>query len=112
MRNHWRYATQILFQSEDLREEWEPGAVPIDERIQVLREAHAAGISSSVKIHPAAYPDQLINIVEPLRADVDEWKIGRPPAGECRRSRLPGDHPDSSTPTLPWPICAVWSKGA
>ena len=38
----------ILFQSESLREEWEPGAAPIAERIQAVREAHAAGISTWV----------------------------------------------------------------
>ena len=42
----------ILFQSESLREEWEPGAAPIAERIQAVREAHAAGISTWVKSIP------------------------------------------------------------
>ena len=29
-----------------------------------------------------AYPAELIEVVESLRADVDAWKIGRPPPGE------------------------------
>ena len=80
-RNHWKYATQILFRSESLREEWEPGAAPIAERVQTLREAHAAGISTWVKIRPMAFPAELIGVVESLRADVDAWKIGRPLPG-------------------------------
>ena len=31
---------------------------------------------------PVAYPAELIDVVESLRADVDAWKIGRPPPGE------------------------------
>ena len=80
-RNHWKYGTQILFQSERLREEWEPGGAPIAERVQAIREAHAARIFTWVKLAPVAYPAELIDLVESLRADVDAWKIGR---------RLPG----------------------
>jgi hypothetical protein len=92
-RNHWRYSTEILFQSEDLREEWEPGGAPIADRIQALREAHAAGISTWVKIHPVAYPAQLIEVVELLRADVDAWKIGKPLLGEPLPKAIAGQRP-------------------
>ena len=51
-RNRWKYGTQIPFQSERLREEWEPGAAPIAERIQSLREAHAAEIHTWVELIP------------------------------------------------------------
>ena len=81
-RNHWKYATQIFFRSESLREEWEPGGAPIAERIQAVREAHAAGLYTWVKVSPVAYPAELIDVVESLRADVDAWRVGRPPAGE------------------------------
>ena len=81
-RNRWKYSTQIFFRSEELREEWEPGGAPIAERIQALREAHAAGIPTWVKLDPVAYPAEMIEVVESLRADVDAWTVGRPPAGE------------------------------
>ena len=80
--NRWKYATLIYFQSEKLREEWEPGAASVAERIQAVREAHAAGIYTWIKLHPVAYPAELIGVVESLRADVDAWKIGKPPPGE------------------------------
>ena len=76
-RNRWKYGTMILFHSECLREEWEPGGPPIAERIQALREAHAAGIYNWVQIHPTAYPAELIDVVESLRTAIDAWKIGR-----------------------------------
>ena len=92
-RNRWKYATQILFQSERLREEWEPGAAPIAERIQALREAHAAGIYTWVKLHSVAYPAEMIEVVEMLRADVDAWQIGRPPPGEPPPKAIVGGRP-------------------
>ena len=92
-RNRWKYATLILFRSESLREEWEPGAAPIAERVQALREAHAAGISTWVSLAPAAYPAELIEVVELLRADVDAWKIGRPLPGEPPPKAIVGERP-------------------
>ena len=92
-RNRWKYGTQILFRSETLREEWEPGGAPIAERIQAVREAHAAGIYTWVKIDPAAYPAELIDVVELLRADVDAWKIGRPLPGEPPPKAIVGERP-------------------
>ena len=81
-RNRWRYGTEILFRSETLRKEWEPGAASIAEQIQAVLAAHAAGISTWVKIHPAAYPAELMEVIEWLWPDVDAWKIGGPPPGE------------------------------
>ena len=48
-RNHWRYSTEILFQSEDLREEWEP-CVNIADRIPgAARSPQRAQIPTWVK---------------------------------------------------------------
>ena len=92
-RNRWKYGTQILFQSEELREEWEPGGAPIAERIQALREAHAAGIYTWVKLFPAVCPADLMGVVESLRAEVNAWKIGKPPAGEPPPKSIVGERP-------------------
>ena len=68
-----------------------PAAAPIAERVKAVREAHAAGIYTWVKIAPAACPAELIDVVESLRADVDAWKIGKPLPGEPPiRSRVGG----------------------
>jgi hypothetical protein len=92
-RNRWKYLTQIIFQAESLREKWEPGGAPIAERVQAVREAHAAGIPTWVKLHPTAYPTELIDVVESLRADVDAWKIGKPPPGEPPPKPIVGERP-------------------
>ena len=92
-RNRWQFGEQISFQSEKLREEWEPGAAPIADRVQALREAHTAGISTWVKIHPAVEPAKLCEVVELLRADVDAWKIGKPLRGERPPKAIVGRRP-------------------
>ena len=93
VRNRWKYVTQIIFQSESLREQWEPGGAPVAERVQAIREAHAAGIFTWIKLHPVAYPAEMIEMVELLRADVDAWKIGRPPPGEAPPKPMAGGRP-------------------
>ena len=46
-----------------------------------------------MQIYPAAYPAELIEVVELLRADVDAWKIGRPPAGKPPPKAVVGGRP-------------------
>ena len=89
----WKYATAFLFQSEKLREEWEPGAAPIAERVQALRDAHAAGMYTIAKISPTAFPAELMGVVELLRADIDTWKIGEMPS---RRAATESERPWST----------------
>ena len=76
-RNHWKYGATIIFQSEALREQWEPRAAPIAERIEALREAHRQRIFTWVSVEPVVDPDEAIKVVESLRGEVDFWKIGK-----------------------------------
>jgi DNA repair photolyase len=76
-RNHWKYGATIIFQSERLREQWEPGAPPIAERVDAIREAHARGIFTWVSVEPVVDPDEAIKVVRDLRGEVDFWKIGK-----------------------------------
>jgi len=76
-RNRWKYGATIIFQSESLREQWEPGAPPIAERIEAIREAHARGIFTWISVEPVVDPDEAIKVVESLRGEVDFWKIGK-----------------------------------
>ncbi len=76
-RNHWKYGATVIFESETLREQWEPGAPPITERIEAVRQAHAAGIFTWVSVEPVVDPDEAIKVVESLRGEVDFWKIGK-----------------------------------
>jgi DNA repair photolyase len=76
-RNRWKYGATIIFQSERLREEWEPGAAPIAERMEAIREAHAQGIFTWVSVEPVVDPAEAIRVIESLRGTVDFWKIGK-----------------------------------
>ena len=80
-RNHWKYSTRCSFSRKACARSGSPAAHQ-SPSIQAIREAHAPGISTCVDIQPTAYPAELINVVELLRADVDAWKIGSPPPGE------------------------------
>jgi DNA repair photolyase len=77
LRNSWKYGTTIIFQSEALRAEWEPGAPPIAERIEAVRQAHAMGIFTWVSVEPVVDPTEALKVVETLRGEVDLWKIGK-----------------------------------
>jgi DNA repair photolyase len=76
-RNRWKYGTTIIFRSETLREQWEPGAPPIAERVDAVRQAHAMGIFTWVSVEPVVDPVEAIHVVETLRGEVDLWKIGK-----------------------------------
>ncbi len=76
-RNGWKYGATIIFLDERLREQWEPGAPPIAERIEAIREAHRQGIFTWVSVEPVVDPAEAIRVVENLRGEVDFWKIGK-----------------------------------
>jgi hypothetical protein len=76
-RNHWKYGATIIFQSERLREKWEPGAAPIAERIEALRAAHAMGIFTWVSVEPVVDTAEALGVIAALRDDVNLWKVGK-----------------------------------
>ncbi len=76
-RNHWKYGTTIIFLSERLRQQWEPGAAPIAERIEAVRAAHAMGIFTWVSIEPVVDTAEALDVIAALRDDVDLWKVGK-----------------------------------
>jgi DNA repair photolyase len=76
-RNHWKYGATIIFQNERLRQQWEPGAAPIAERIEALRAARAMGVFTWVSVEPVVDTAEAIKVIEILRGEVDLWKIGK-----------------------------------
>ena len=75
-KNGWRLGTTICFLSEELREEWEPGAPAITDRTQGIRIARARGVKTWVSVEP------VVDLVEGLAAimvakeDADVVKVG------------------------------------
>ena len=57
--------------------EWEPGAAPPSERMEMLRQAHARGIRTWASLEPVIYPDQALAIIEATHEFVDFYKIGK-----------------------------------
>ena len=87
-RNHWKYGATIIFQDERLREQWEPGAAPIAERIEALRTAHAAGIFTWISVEPVVNTAEALKVVAALRDDVDLWKVGKLNHDRTRESAI------------------------
>jgi DNA repair photolyase len=88
LRNRWKYGTTIIFRSEALRAEWEPGAPPIAQRIEAIRQAHAMGIFTWVSVEPVVDPAEAIRVIETLCDEVDFWKIGKLNHDREREARI------------------------
>ena len=76
-RNGWKFGSTIIFRNEKLREEWEPGAAPISERIETVREANRRGIFTWVSVEPVVDAAEALAVMRELRDVVDLWKVGK-----------------------------------
>ena len=57
--------------------QWEPGAALPAERIESLRLAHAAGISTWVSFEPVLDPEAVYRMIEETADFVDLYKVGK-----------------------------------
>jgi len=71
------YASTIVFSKEKFREEYEPDACSISERIESLKIAHEKGIETWVSLEPVLYPDQALEVIEMTKNYVNHYKIGK-----------------------------------
>lgn len=67
----------VCFVDDRLRHEWEPNASTVDDRFQVLKEAHDAKIFTWVSLEPVINPDQALAVIERASSYVDFWKVGK-----------------------------------
>ena len=72
-----QFGTTLLFTDEADRQQWEPNAATVGNRIAAIREAHAAGISTWLSIEPIIDPEQALALIGLLSDVVDEWRIGK-----------------------------------
>lgn len=72
-----RFAVTLTLLDEDMRKEWEPGAAPTEVRIENLREAKRAGISTWVSLEPVIDPEQTLELIKITAPFVDEFRIGK-----------------------------------
>jgi len=71
------YGITLVFSSEKYREEIEPFAANINERIQVLRKAHEMGIFTYVSLEPVWFAEESLNIIDMTHEYVDLYKVGK-----------------------------------
>lgn len=76
-RNRWKLGTTICFTSESMREEWEPGAPRIMDRILALRDAKNQGITTWTSIEPVIDPDEALAAIVDTDPYSDFIKIGK-----------------------------------
>jgi DNA repair photolyase len=67
----------LTFNSSALSREWEPGAAAPGDRIEALRQLHAAGVSTWASIEPVIIPSESLAIIEASLPYVDAYKVGR-----------------------------------
>lgn len=71
------YAATIVFDNEKSRQEWEPQADTIGNRIRSLQIAKEQGIETWLSLEPVIYPDQALNLIDMTKDFVDHYKVGK-----------------------------------
>lgn len=67
----------ISFSEDASRQKWEPRAASIEDRLLVLKEAHAANIYTWVSLEPVIDPAQALEVIRKAAPYVRFWKIGK-----------------------------------
>jgi DNA repair photolyase len=76
-RNDWKLGVTLIFLSEKLREEWEPGATPISDRIEALHAARSMGIPTWVSIEPVVDIEDALRALRVVAPIADFLKVGK-----------------------------------
>jgi DNA repair photolyase len=71
------YGTTLVFVDETMREKIEPGASPIQERIDALKKAHKLGIRTYVSLEPVWFPEDALKFIDMTHKFVDLFKVGK-----------------------------------
>jgi len=72
-----RYGATLVFANDDHSKQYEPGAAPTSERIEVLKKAHGLGIKTWVSLEPAWSYADVWSLINRTHEFVDEYKIGK-----------------------------------
>lgn len=67
----------LCFYDDKMRQEWEPYASSIFDRLALLEEAHELGIYTWVSLEPVINPQQALAVIKNAAPFVDFWKIGK-----------------------------------
>jgi DNA repair photolyase len=67
----------LSFIDDEKRQEWEPNASTVNDRLDILKRAHKAGIYTWVSLEPVIDPDQAIALIRKAHKYVHFWKVGK-----------------------------------
>lgn len=67
----------LTFVTDKLRQEYEPGSCNTEERLDVLRELHNAGIQTWASIEPVIDAHESLAVIETSLEFVDGYKVGK-----------------------------------
>jgi DNA repair photolyase len=67
----------LSFVNDDQRQEWEPNASSVNNRLEILKSAHKAGIFTWVSLEPVIDPDQALAVIRKAHKYVRFWKVGK-----------------------------------
>ena len=76
-KHDFAFGTTISFRDDTLRQQWEPNAASVQERVEAIIAADAAGIRTWVSLEPVVDPDEAIAAIRLLSIYVDYWKVGK-----------------------------------
>jgi len=75
--NKWGFGSTIIFDDDESREEWEPGAASIKERWGAIESAYCHDIYTWVSVEPVIDPEQALAVMHRGKGIVDAWKVGK-----------------------------------
>lgn len=67
----------LSFVDDAIRRDWERHASTVNDRLNILKEAHKTGVYTWVSLEPVIDPDQALSVIQSAHQDVDFWKIGK-----------------------------------
>jgi DNA repair photolyase len=71
------YGTSLVFSDESMRQRFEPGAAPMQERMDALKKAHKLGIRTYVSLEPVWFPEDALKFIDLTYKFVDLFKVGK-----------------------------------
>jgi DNA repair photolyase len=69
--------TSLVWSDDERRKEWEPGAAPVDDRLELLRQAKLRGIPTWASVEPVIDPVEALKAIDLLMPVADVIKVGR-----------------------------------
>jgi DNA repair photolyase len=67
----------LCFSDDEMRKDWEPNASSVNERLNILKKAHKAGIFTWISLEPVIDPKQALAVIKTAHKYVRFWKVGK-----------------------------------